>query len=126
MLLKIIGVAFCLVVINSILKQTRPEFCLITNVCASVLIFVLLVDGVRSVVSELIDVKNLIGVNEDIITPILKVIGIGYITEFSSEIAEESGNKSAASKIILGGKITICVIAFPVVKKLLNAILLLI
>ena len=123
MLIKIIGVSFCLIIINVVLKQSKPEFCLFTNICVSVLIFMLMVDSVKSVIAELIDIKDLTGMNDEIISPILKVVGIGYIAEFSSEIAEESGNKSIASKIVLGGKIAICVITFPILKNLLNAIL---
>ena len=126
MLLKIIGISFCLIIINIILKQTKPEFCVLTNVCAGILIFSLMIDGVKNIVNEFINIKNLTGINEDVISPILKIIGIGYIAEFSSEIAEESGNKSIASKIILGGKVAICVLAFPIIKNLINAILLLV
>ena len=53
----------------------------------------------------------------------MKIVGLGYITEFAADLAEESGNKSVAGKIILGGKIALCTQALPVIKNLINAIL---
>ena len=125
MLVKIIGVGICAVIINLILKQYKPEFCLMSNVCAGALIFMLIVNGVKEIIENFINLQNLTNIDIDIVTPILKVIGIGYITEFSSDLAEESGNKFIANKIILGGKIAICVLALPIIKDLLNSILLL-
>ena len=123
MLLKILGVGLCGVIINLLLKQYKPEFCLLNNVCVGLLIFALLIDGVKEIVLDFINIQNLSGVKHDIISPMLKVIGIGYITEFTSDLAEESGNKSIAGKIILGGKIAICVLALPIIKQLINAII---
>ena len=50
---------------------------------------------------------------------IFKIIGIGYITEFTADIAEDFGNNIISSKVIIGGKIVICGMALPVIKDLL-------
>lgn len=123
MLVKIIGVGLCGVVVNLVLKQYRPEFCLLSNICTGLILFMMVVDGVKEIAENFIYLNNIAGIKSDILSPIFKVVGIGYITEFASDIAEESGNKSIAGKIILGGKITICVLALPIIKNLINAIL---
>jgi len=123
MVIKIIGIGLCAVIINLILKQYRPEFCVLNNICAGLIIFMLVVDGLKDVVLNYIDIQKLLNIDFDVVSPILKIMGIGYITEFASDVAEESGNKSVATKMIFGGKIAICVVAFPIVTKLINAIL---
>ena len=49
---------------------------------------------------------------------IIKVIGIAYITQFSAEIAKDSGNGAIAKKIELGGKISVLIIMLPMIKNL--------
>ena len=126
MLVKILGVGITTVLINLILKQYKPEFCLLVNVCGGLVIFLLAMSEGQKLIQEFIGIENQVGVNLDIVSPILKVVGIGYITEFTSDLAEDFGNKSISNKVVLGGKIAICISALPIIKKLINAIILLI
>jgi len=123
MLLKIIGVGVCTIIINIILKQYKPEFALLANVCGGLVLFILVIDGVQNIVDNFIYLQDVTGLKTNVVTPILKVLGVGYVTEFTSDLAEESGNKSVANKIILGGKVSICLLALPIIKMLINTIL---
>ena len=49
-------------------------------------------------------------------------MGIGYITDFSANIAEETGSRGLGEKIVLGGKILILLASMPIVKSLFNMI----
>ena len=122
MLLKIIGVGLCGCVINTVLKQIKPEFCLISNICVGLVVFAMIVGEIKEIVQTINYINELSSIKMDVVTPIIKVMGIGYITEFAADLAEESGNKSVATKMLLGGKIAICVLALPILKELLNVI----
>lgn len=122
MLLKILGVGVCTLVVSLVLKQTRPEISLLASVCGGLLIFMLILDGVSEIVSGLTELSNMTG-EVQIVKPVMKVLGVGYITEFTATLAEDSGNKSIASKIILGGKVAICTLAFPIIKQLVQTII---
>ncbi|MBQ7467001.1 MAG: stage III sporulation protein AD [Clostridia bacterium] len=122
MILKILGVGICSVIINVIIKQYKPELAVLVNVCGGLLIFLIVVNSVTGVVNELVQMEDGAKLQIDIISPIMKVIGIGYITEFTAELAEDSGNKAISTKILLGGKIAICSLAIPLVKKLIATI----
>ena len=123
MLYKILAVAIVVIFLNSLIKNLKSEFCLLINICGGLIIFYLLIDGL----TELLEGVNFLGgesnITTSIIAPIFKVIGVGYITEFCSDIAEESGNKMIANKVIFGGKVAICVMAFPIVKNLFYSII---
>lgn len=123
MLWKVIGVGLCTVVISLILKQYKPELVVFSNICGGLIILMLAVDGVKDLIGEFMNLQNFSGVKMDVISPILKVIGVGYITEFTADVAEDSGNKSVANKVVLGGKIAICMLALPVIKTLISAII---
>ena len=123
MFLKMIGVALCGAIINVLLKQYKPEFCLISNVCITVILLFFVMDSIKEIVDGFLYFNNISGIKTELITPILKVVGIGYITEFASDLAEESGNKSISGKIVLGGKIAICVLSLPIIKSLVEIII---
>ncbi len=122
MIFKIIGVGICTIVVSIVLKQYKPELSVLVNICGGLVIFMLAIDGVSTLVSEFYSIENLISQIE-IVKPIMKVLGVGYITEFTANLAEDSGNKSVASKIVLGGKVAICTLALPILKQLINAII---
>ena len=122
MIFKIIGVGICTIVVSIVLKQYKPELSVLVNICGGLVIFMLAIDGVSTLVSEFYSIENLTSQIE-IVKPIMKVLGVGYITEFTVNLAEDSGNKSVASKIVLGGKVAICTLALPILKQLINAII---
>ena len=123
MLYKIIGVGLVTIIINIILKHYKADFAILANVCGGLIMFLILINGISDVVDGFIKLESLSYSSINIVKPILKVIGIGYITEFTADLAEDSGNKSVADKIIIGGKVAICVLALPIIKTLINAIL---
>ena len=126
MLLKILGVGVVTVIINIVLKQYKPEFAVLANICGGLLIFMLITNQVEEIIESFTYINSLSSVKIDIVTPIIKVIGIGYITEFTADLAEDSGNKNIADKIIVGGKVAICLLAVPIVKSLVETIIALI
>ena len=123
MLFKIIAIGIVTMVVSLVLKNQKPEIAMLASVCGGLLIFMIMIDGISSLVQEFGALENMAGVNINIVSPIMKVLGIGYITEFTASLAEDSGNKSIASKIVLGGKIAICVLAIPILKQLVQTIL---
>lgn len=122
MLFKILGIGICTLVLNLVLKNQKPEIALLVNVCGGLLIFMFVLDGVSDLLDEFYEFENYVG-KVEIVKPIMKVLGVGYITEFSSNLAEDSGNKSIASKIVLGGKVAICGLAMPILKQLIQTII---
>lgn len=123
MITKIIAIALTTVVVSSIIKQYRADISLLINICGAILIVLLSLDGIGNIIDGIIQISDTAKVSQSIINPIIKVLGIGYITEFSADVADDAGNKSISSKIIFGGKIAICAVALPIVIDMLSAIL---
>ena len=122
MLIKIIGIGLVCVVLSLMLKGSRPEFSLLVSVCGALVVFAMVFSSLEEIIGEVFLISNMSGLSGELFTPIIKVVGVGYITEFVSDIAEESGNKLLSNKIVMSGKIAICLIAMPIVKNLINAI----
>jgi stage III sporulation protein AD len=54
---------------------------------------------------------------------VLKVIGIGYVTEYSAGLCGDAGCSGIGSKILLGGKIAIFMVSLPVLEKLVDLVI---
>ena len=52
----------------------------------------------------------------------LKIIGIGYLTEYSSSLANDAGCPSIAQKLQFGGKIVIFLMSISIVTSLIDVV----
>ena len=120
MILKIIIIAIICIFITSTLKQYSNEFANIVSVCGGVIIFLIICDEFAKIIDFLLTIYDYAKIDSDVIKLLLKVVGVGYISEFTADIAEDFGNKTIASKVLLGGKIVICGMTIPVIKELLS------
>lgn len=123
MIIKIVIIAIICVFLSSCLKSFSVEFSNFISVAGGVLIFLLCVEELGQIVLYLKELYLMSNFNSDYFEVVLKIIGVGYITEFTSDIAEDFGNKNIASKVLLGGKIVICAMAIPIIKNLLSVLL---
>mgnify|MGYP003445959639 CR=1 FL=1 len=61
-------------------------------------------------------------IENEMIKLLLKMVAIGYLTEFSSGLLVDFGNVSLADKVVLAGKITIIFLSLPIFETLLKII----
>lgn len=120
MILKIIIIAIICIFLSSSLKKYNPDFASIVSTSGGVLIFLLCLSELENIFTYFTELYQMTGLDFDFLSIVLKIIGVGYITEFTADIAEDFGNKTIASKVLLGGKIVICGMSLPIIKKLLS------
>ncbi len=122
-LYKILGIGIISTVILIIIKQVKPEFTtfvIITTVC---IIFSILLQYIADIYNVFDNIITKTGINKELFVIILKIIGVGYLVEFSANICADAGNVSVADKIVLAGKLIILTISMPIVMHLFDAIL---
>ena len=123
MIYKIVIIAIVCIFVSSAIKKQNPEISNLVSVCGGVLIFLLCIDELNILVNYFKEIYGFIEIDFEYFSLILKVVGIGYIVEFTADIAEDFGNSVIASKVILGGKIVVCGMMLPIIKKLLTLFL---
>lgn len=121
-ILQIAALGIISTVIVILLKESKPELSMLLGVGTGILILVLLLDGLFDIIYTFYDLAALTGLDKGIFASILKIIGVGYITEFSSNICADAGNKSVGDKISFAGKIIIMLLALPIITGLVNVI----
>ncbi len=122
-ILKIIAIGIITTIAVLIVKQTKPEIAVLLGLAGSILIFFELVDMLNNVFVVFNNIVEQTGVSNELFGILLKIIGVGYLTEFSASLCADSGNSSIADKIMLGGKVVILVLALPIFTSILNIIL---
>ncbi len=119
---RIIGVGLATAITALIVKQVKPEIALIVGAAGGVIMLLMLVDSVTSILSVFSSLTQKSGLSTGIFSAVLKIIGIGYITEFSANLCVDAGSSSIANKILLAGKILILVSAIPIITNLIDII----
>lgn len=120
--LKIIGLTFVGVVAYNVIKNVKPEYGLFLVVAVGIILIILLSDGIIASIKVMNDLVEKSGMDNSIFSSVIKIIGIGYITEYSSSLCEDNGCSSLAKKIQFAGKITIFVISSPIIIGVIDVI----
>ena len=119
---KIIIIAFISISMCMILKQTRPELALLTGLMTGIVIIFFSMNYIGQVVELVKELASKVGLPLDVITVILKVIGISYVVEFAVNVCKDSGESAIASKVELAGKSIILVMGMTIIGNFVDTI----
>lgn len=122
MIFKLIGIALTGVVVVTLLKTAKPEFVVFATIATGVVMVVLMLSNLTDVVIAFDEIVQKSGVNDEVFAIVLKIIGIGYLTEYSSSVATDAGCASIAQKLQFGGKIVIFLLSISIVKALVEVV----
>ena len=120
--IKIIGVAFVTSVASIILRATKPELSFAVTVTGIIVILLFIVDSLQATLAIFSSISTVTGVDNGLLKILLKIVGVGYLTEFGAGILNDFGSSAVADKVILGGKLTIVVLSLPIIESLLTLI----
>lgn len=121
-MIKIIGAAFITAVVGILLKNSKPELSFAVTVTGIIVILLFLVDMLKGALGVVSEVVSLTGIENGLVRILLKIVGVGYLTEFSVGILQDFGVSSVADKVSLAGKLTILILSLPVLESLLTVL----
>lgn len=121
-LLKIIAIALVTVFASMIVKQLKPEIAVFITLVGSVLIITMAIDSLTDIVNYFTNLFRTTGVNTELLTPLFKIIAIGYLAEFSANICSDAGAASVADKILFAAKLIILVVSLPIITSVIDMI----
>ena len=121
-ILKIIGVAFITTISSVILKATKPELSFAVTVTGVIVILMFIVDMLQGTMAIFASIAQVTGVENGLLKSLLKIVGVGYLTEFGAGILTDFGSATIADKVSLAGKLTIVLLSMPIVESLLGLI----
>ncbi len=121
-IVKLIGIAILGLVTAGILKEVKPSLAIFASVATGLIILFSLLNEFTSLVTEFKRIADIANVDGTLITTIIKIIGIGYLGEFTANIAEDYGFPSIGKKVLFGAKIIIALISIPIITNIIETI----
>ena len=115
-----IGVLGALLAIQ--FKGGKTEYGIYMSVAVSIVLFLCIVDRLEIFVRTIDEISRYISVDTGYLSTMLKMIGITYISEFSSSICKDTGSQTIAVQIEVFSKLTILAMGMPILLALLETI----
>lgn len=122
MIFRLVGIALIGVIVVLVLKTAKPEFAVFATIATGVIMLVTLMTSLSKVILAFDGIVEKSGVDGSVFSAVLKIIGIGYLTEYSSSIATDAGCASIAEKLQLGGKVVIFLTSISIVTSLVDVV----
>ncbi len=118
----IIAIGIIGAVLSVGLRSYRPEYGLMTAIATGVIIMLLVTESIFGVIEGLYDIVTRTGIDTKYFKTIIKVIGIAYITRFSSEVCRDAGENAIAQKVDAAGKFSVMLLTIPIISGFLDVI----
>lgn len=120
---KIIAIGLITCLATMIVRPIRSDFAVIIAIVGGLIILFMVVNYLSSVFETFRNIIGITGLNSSLYTLLLKIIGVGYLVEFTAGICSDTGNSSLGDKVLLGGKIIILVMALPIITNILQIVM---
>jgi len=121
---QIVAIGVITAVCAMVLKEHKQETALLVAITGGILILLSVVGYFSDIFNTLTGFLDASGIPSQIYVVVFRIIGIGYIADFSASIVEDAGQRALAGKILLAGKLIIMVLALPILQLLFDTILL--
>lgn len=121
-LLKIVAIALITVFAYMLVKHVKPEIAVIIALVGSIIIISLTVTSLKTVISSFYGIFKTTGVDTVLLTPLLKIIAIGYVAEFGANVCVDAGASSIADKILFSAKVIILMLSLPIITEVIDMV----
>lgn len=119
---RVIGVALIGGIVTLLLKQVKSEFSVLSVMASGIIILILVLNSLTDVIFAFNRIVDSAGIDSGLFSALLKIVGIGYVTEYSASLCDDMGVGTLGKKIQLAGKISIFLMALPIVTSLIDVI----
>ncbi|MGL5259190.1 MAG: SpoIIIAC/SpoIIIAD family protein [Lachnospiraceae bacterium] len=110
------------VIVASYIKTYRPELYVITIIAISLVVFFYMVNMLLEIKENIEKITSVFSGNIMYFQILFKIIGITYLSEFTSGICKDAGYQSIATQVELVGKITILLSGIPILIAIIETI----
>ncbi|WP_066717732.1 stage III sporulation protein AD [Clostridium sp. Marseille-P299] len=118
--IALIGIVSVLAAIQ--FKSGKSEYGILISLTGCVLIFYFSAGKLSTIVDSINQIRGYLSVNSEYLSILLKIIGITYIAEFSSNLCKDAGYAAIGNQIELAGKLSIMALSMPILLALLDTI----
>lgn len=118
--LAIVAVAAALMALN--FKTFKAEYGIFISVGICIVAMGIVLSKLEYLIDIVETIRSYIGLDNVYIVTVLKIVGISYIAEFTSDVCKDCGYSSMANQVQVVGKLTVLCISMPILLALLETI----
>jgi len=122
-IVKIVAFAFVALFITLTVKRNREDIAILISVVAGIMIFIFMISKLTIVINFLQSLSNKANIDVIYLDTVFKILGIAYLSSFTSEICKDAGESSIAMKVEFAGKILILTLSIPILMAVMKTIL---
>lgn len=108
------------VVFANMLRKNNQELAIVLTLAACAVVGVMIFHLAEPLITFLEKLRNMTGLDKDLMSPMLKVLGIGLLTQISATICSDAGENAVAKLIETCGGILSLYIAIPLLEAVLE------
>ncbi len=121
-ILKIIAIGIVGAIASLLLRRNNSEFSTLISVATACAILFLILPSFKTITTALDAFSQKAHVDNGIFTALIKVLTIGYVTEFGAGVVSDFKENGIADKIKLAGKISIFLVTLPVFSSIITLV----
>lgn len=121
-MIKVALIGVVAAILASWIKTVKAEYGVFVVLAAGMLIAFSIITKVETIVEELWFIQEYFSSYASYIKLLIKIIGITYLAEISSDLCKDAGAGALASQIELFGKLSILVLCMPIMTALLETV----
>ncbi len=119
---KIMGIAFMGAVMCVVLKEKVPQFSMVVSLLTGIVILSLIASQLRDVIRQINLIFSRVQLEGDLFSLVLKICGIGIVSEYFCSLISDVGESAIAKKAELAAKVVIFVMILPLVGKVVDTV----
>lgn len=123
--MNLIAVSFAAVIVVLIaikIKDMDSGYGVILSMAGCVMVMYFVVIRFRQIADYIDRITAYISVNITYIDVILKMIGLAYVCQFSSDLCRDAGYNAIASQVEMAGKISLILLSMPVLMSVIDLV----
>ncbi len=122
-IIRVVLLAMGTVCLGMLLKNTQSSFAMMVSFAVGILIFIWITKLMSEVLTQFQALQSYTTIPPKYIVLLLRVLGIAYLTQFTTDICRENGYTAVAGQVENFSKITIMLLSMPMVMNLLDMVL---
>lgn len=119
---KYIAIGFIGMIMVVTLKNVKPEYSIFISLATGAIIIIALSTKIIETINVFSEISDKSGLPPNVFNAIVRIIGIGYITEYAGSICEDNDCSSIAKKIQFSGKLCILIMALPIITGIIDIV----
>ena len=120
MKIGMIGIAG--VFLSIFVKEIKPAFSLLISITVCIMIFFFLTEKLWYLVETFQSFGEYLTIQNSYLKSLMKILGITYLADFSSNICKDAGYHAVAGQIEIFGKLSILALSTPILAAILETI----